>query len=495
MEHARTFAALGAAVALGAGLTAALLDPPAPPVGPDPTAARAAWLERRVVELEAALANRVPAPPSAAYAPTVSQPPAAGRVREAEAPREDGATEEGPREGPTPAATSPASPELVSALEALGAAGHTGLQWRLLARSYLALGRMDDVVRCVRAASPRGAEEYGEWTSLLLELPAELRVAPLEELAALGTDNDELLGDLADAYREQGREVDAARLYLQARRVDPGDSEWRDSLATLSDGVRVAALEEALVTGGADASLLALLGQTYAAGGRADDAARAYHQALAGEFRLEWAQELIALDAARAASELERLAPGAGAPGWLALGLAYGAAGDAEAAAAAYVRSLSAPIPADGEAAASLTTMADTVAQQLLALGPEVAIPRLEQVAGSAQGTAFTWATLASAYLSVERPADAQAALSRALELEPDNRMALLQLLATDPATAEAILQRADALQGDDELWGDLGDAYRARERRDDARRCYQRARSLDPNDSEWVQSLAGLGG
>lgn len=249
------------------------------------------------------------------------------------------------------------------------------------------------------------------------------------------------------------------------------------------------------------------MGQTYAATGRVADAIRAYGGALAEQFRLDWAQELIGLDPAGAARELADLAPAAGAPAWLALGMAYSTLEQRDAAAAAFVQALTAPLPQRTvdplgvqrdsdlpEPVDQLLGMADTVAQFLLDLGPEQAIPHLEQVAGTPQATAFTWSTLASAYTAADRPDDAMRALSRALELEPENPAALQQLVATSPSVAEGIVLGSERLRQDDELWGDLGDAYREREQRDEARRCYQRARSLDPEDSEWVQSLTTLG-
>lgn len=49
--------------------------------------------------------------------------------------------------------------------------------------------------------------------------------------------DDELLGDVADLYWRHGRRDEALELWRRARRLDPGDGEWREKLRAASRGV------------------------------------------------------------------------------------------------------------------------------------------------------------------------------------------------------------------------------------------------------------------
>jgi tetratricopeptide (TPR) repeat protein len=67
----------------------------------------------------------------------------------------------------------------------------------------------------------------------LMALTGRTLIAILESAAARAAQDDELLGDLADAYLEAGRRDDAVRAYERAAAIDPDDSEWQRKLDVL----------------------------------------------------------------------------------------------------------------------------------------------------------------------------------------------------------------------------------------------------------------------
>lgn len=72
-------------------------------------------------------------------------------------------------------------------------------------------------------------EPEAGWDYQLLQLaPAE--VGPLLEQRAAANDDDELLGDVADAYWRIGRRDEAIALWERAHRIDRGDGEWTGKL-------------------------------------------------------------------------------------------------------------------------------------------------------------------------------------------------------------------------------------------------------------------------
>ena len=50
------------------------------------------------------------------------------------------------------------------------------------------------------------------------------------ELKVAGSENDELWGDMGDAYWRAGRRDDAHQAWLHARMLDPDDGEWSSKL-------------------------------------------------------------------------------------------------------------------------------------------------------------------------------------------------------------------------------------------------------------------------
>jgi tetratricopeptide (TPR) repeat protein len=103
---------------------------------------------------------------------------------------------------------------------------------------YAATGRVDAALDLYSSAL-RSIETNAEaWA--LPSLPRQLgeaRRAEVERLldqAARNTRaNDEILGDIGDAYAQIGRHQDALRMYERARALDPNDGEWTNSIARM----------------------------------------------------------------------------------------------------------------------------------------------------------------------------------------------------------------------------------------------------------------------
>lgn len=103
------------------------------------------------------------------------------------------------------------------------------------------------------------------------------------------------------------------------------------------------------------------------------------------------------------------------------------------------------------------------------------------------------WVALGDALAEAARPLQAQQAYNQAVSLDPDHAIARERADQVQGG-ASRLERRAMRNPMDDEIWGDLGDHYALLGRDEDAKRAYQRAYRLDPEDSEWQGALRGLG-
>ena len=101
--------------------------------------------------------------------------------------------------------------------------------WGDLGDAYIASGLVEDAIRAYSQAATLDPSD-GEWQSALGRL-----LTPEELYARMMQDematNDEQLGDLADIMMQQGEVERACELYARANELDPGDTEWINALS------------------------------------------------------------------------------------------------------------------------------------------------------------------------------------------------------------------------------------------------------------------------
>jgi tetratricopeptide (TPR) repeat protein len=97
-----------------------------------------------------------------------------------------------------------------------------------------AQGRESEAVDLWLRAAQQDLSDGGAIEGLLRRAPEQL----WEHCRTITADtrDDELLGDVADLYWQQGRHDEALDLWRRARRLDPGDGEWREKLRAAGRG-------------------------------------------------------------------------------------------------------------------------------------------------------------------------------------------------------------------------------------------------------------------
>ena len=180
-------------------------------------------------------------------------------------------------------------------------------------------------------------------------------------------------------------------------------------------------------------------------------------------------------------AELQVLAQPAAASSWIALGDAYQRAMKRKDALAAYEQALR----FDPD---------NPVAQQAIqSLAPARSVSKLERKALKHPGDDEIWGDLGDELARRGQTDKALQAYQYALRLDPtDNEWisAMVQLGAED-AVLEALQQRVQAQPQDDEAMGDYADILRSLGRHEESCLAYQRARQLDPTDSEWIDAVS----
>jgi cytochrome c-type biogenesis protein CcmH/NrfG len=290
----------------------------------------------------------------------------------------------------------------------------------------------------------------------------------------------------ATLHAQAGRPEDAARCVEAALGLDPEDETAREALAELPAAVRRPLLERLVAAQPTNDELIGDLADAAAETGDTRASLEAYLRAMETDPRdSEWAGKVAELDPARGAALLERAAAARPDDAEILANLAqvYFAQGRDAAALPALERALA--LDPD-----------EQVAGRLVKLDAARAVTLLERALASTPDKDELWGDLAEGYAALDRTADAVRAFRRARELDPEDQEWSQRLLALDPASELASAeQRARATPRDDELWGDLGDAYAAAGRAQDALGAYRRAAELDPDDGEWTPKIAELEG
>ncbi|MCA9315492.1 MAG: hypothetical protein KDB73_08365 [Planctomycetes bacterium] len=165
--------------------------------------------------------------------------------------------------------------------ETLGAAGH----------AYAAAGRTKEAAAWYMRAHERDPAD-SEWISGLTQVDGPRAIELL--LQQMGPDvmanDDERLGDLADAYRSAGNTNRALELYEAAWRKDPADHEWVGSLIAVDAARGVTLFGERAGANPQDANAQAAYGKALVAAGRRDEGIKALSRAVS--MSLDWADTL-----------------------------------------------------------------------------------------------------------------------------------------------------------------------------------------------------------
>lgn len=109
--------------------------------------------------------------------------------------------------------------------------------------------------------------------------------------------------------------------------------------------------------------------------------------------------------------------------------------------------------------------------------------------------SASSWIALGDAYKKAHKNKKARSAYEKALQLEPENIIALQAISGTGRSQVKKLKRKALKDPTNDEIWGDLGDASLADGDRQSALNYYSHALRLDNTDEEWIRRIVELGG
>lgn len=263
------------------------------------------------------------------------------------------------------------------------------------------------------------------------------RASKLERRAMKSLQDDEIWGDLGDEYLAAGRTEDAQAAFEYAASIDPSDGEWQRKLAEMLGPEEMLAQIESGESTMGDEEL----------GDLAD--------ILVGQGDTERACELYQRAAELDPSDnewQEKLSNQCGISN-TPFGTDYGYDGGMGGLIGAY----------------------DTIAEP--AYGSESDDSPLMIVG--------------QAYALMGRTEEAADFLSRALADAPTDERLRTAVMLMKGVTEVELLEGLVLYHSDeDELWGDLGDAYASAARPTDAANAWGRAAELDPEDEEWGYKL-----
>lgn len=381
----------------------------------------------------------------------------------------------------------------------------------------------------------------GEWRRKVSEIGgADLLVALFEHVQSTHRLDDETMGDYGDALAEVGRTADACQAYQRALQMDDADSEWQrkvgqcssDTLSTpnsapsgpavagdgesllargdragalsafratmyaepgdmtarhwvmsLGGGTAIQVLQDLTARAGANDEAWGDLGDAYLHQGMRSEALQAYRQALSlDEDDSEWTRKLAILERYRSGIEDQIIARAQVAlnesPGsderMGDLGDAYLNAGRWDDACRTYRDALRAD---------------DDDSEWMRKSGRCGSVRELKRRAAS-EDDDQVWGALGYAEASGGDWGGAVEAWTHAYELNPASSEWQQLLMAHGGRTRLQLIEGPARASSDDELWGDLGDAYVHVGRLSEAGPAYERALSLDSDDSEWVRKV-----
>ncbi len=374
--------------------------------------------------------------------------------------------------------------------------------WGDLGDEHMAAGRNEEALECYRRAASLDPAD-GEWQNKLLESGIDISTMLDTWLTNL-PDDDERIGDIADALVEQGRVEEALQLYQRAHEIDPDDSEWTRKIAELGGGIAsilggVEGGVEGGIVGGiagagtegvasGDDEAIGDLGDVYAQQGNRELALQHYRRALEIDpSDGEW-QNKVSLYAGTStlADILEgRLSTDPRNDEIMgALATAYAELGHTDKAREMFVEALTID-PADGQWQGKLSLLGGLAATQELLEHKLETDPDNDEIMGRIGDT--------RAFLGDH--AGALEAYQAALALDPGDEewRASIQQIAGSAAVI-AVIDPLVATIEDDEALGDLADLYATAGQTDRALELYRRALELDPEDQEWTGKVQAFG-
>ncbi|MBW1879915.1 MAG: tetratricopeptide repeat protein, partial [Deltaproteobacteria bacterium] len=308
--------------------------------------------------------------------------------------------------------------------------------WVMLGDTYKKAGRTDDALGAYQRAlslDPGSQEVQARIAGL-----GSRSLGEAERLALANPMDDEVWGDLADEYGMRGETDTALEYYIYALRIDPSDSEWQRKVVELGGIDQVAEVFESQIDGDDDEAI----------GDFAD--------MLSGAGQMERACELYARANEIDPNDSEWREKLSGCPDHEPIGGYTEPGPDYPYYGPDYPGGVIGMVP-DGPDGESLVAMGR------------------------------------SALVNGEREQALQY-FQAALLQDPTDRDALTGVMVLTGKTLVDVLELlAERIPNNDELQGDLADAYVAVGEIDSALQAYRRASELDPSDSEWRGKLSLL--
>ncbi len=357
------------------------------------------------------------------------------------------------------------------------------ISWRNLGDVYRALGRHDEAIAVYQRAArlePQDARPHNSLGDLYATLgQTDAAIAAHRQAIALNPAYTASHNSLGHLYSAAGRNEEAIAAYRRVIELDPANAWAYNNLAFL------------LANQGQTEPALSLYQQAIERHQRDKDRAISWNNL--GQLYENLANEAEAVTAYHHAVELD---PTLAWP-YHTLGLIYRRQGDNEAALTAFQQAIERHEQAADQALA-WNEVGDIYLAQERRLEAESAY---QQAAVLDDTLAPPWNSLGDLHLAAGRLAEAEASYRRANQLDPIlawpyHRLARLAAGRSETAAAIPLYQQAiarhPAAPQQAIAWDDLGEAYRALGRLDEAEAAFRQANRLDPTYA-WPYHHLGL--
>ena len=349
------------------------------------------------------------------------------------------------------------SPQLVSAEKAALGSPSEAAVWASLGTAYVSEGHYDKAFSAFSEAL-RLEPENSLATSGMEQLNQTQWVSEIERKALENPSDDEIWGDIGDHFAEKGQSSKALTYYLRAMSLDPSDSEWHQKLTEHGSSEEVVAFYESNAVHNQDNDeWLGDFGDLLAGMDRREDACSQYRNALALDpSDSEWVQRVGECDS--------------GAPLQPSGGLQH----------------------SDMVEGAEMMGHGDYPEMHE---SPEAQLQSFEQLVAQEPENDEYWGGIAQAHVALGNLEQGVEALERALALDPsDSVWPTMYCALTGSVLVDVLTAQLEQHANNDELHGDIGDAYVNSGDPEKAKEHYLRASELDPEDGEWKTKLRYLG-